>query len=317
MDKEEIRVGISTCLLGQKVRFDGGHKRDPYVTDLLGHYFKFVPVCPEIDVGMGVPREAVRLQGTAESPRMVGTRSGKEWTTVMTRYAARRVRQLEKLGLSGYILKKNSPSCGMERVRVYGDSGVPSRDGVGLFAAALLRQFPLLPVEEEGRLNDPRLRESFITRVFAFQRLQSLFDGRFSRRAVVEFHTRHKYLLLAHSAKHYKLLGQLVASIKNHTPSEFRDDYSRLFMEALTVRTTTKKNVNVLQHIMGYLKENLESEEKQDILKVIEDYHRGLVPLIVPITLIGHYIRKFRIDYISDQVYLSPHPKELMLRNHI
>jgi uncharacterized protein YbgA (DUF1722 family)/uncharacterized protein YbbK (DUF523 family) len=317
MPEDEIRIGISTCLLGQRVRFDGGHKRDPYITDLLGNYFKFVPVCPEIDVGMGVPREAVRLEGSAECPRMVGTRGGRDWTTVMNRYAAKRIHQLEKLSLSGYILKKNSPSCGMERVRVYGESGMPSRNGVGLFAGALLKLMPMLPVEEEGRLNDPRLRDSFITRVFAYHRLQRLFKGRFSRQAVVKFHARHKYLLLAHSAKHYKMLGQLVAAIKNHAPAEFKEEYSWLFMEALSVKTSTKKNVNVLQHIMGYLKRHLESREKQDILKVIDDYRGGLVPLIVPITLIGHYVRRFDVDYISDQVYLNPHPKELMLRNHV
>lgn len=317
VDKSAIKVGISTCLLGQKVRFDGGHKHDRYITDILGECFRFVSVCPEIDVGMGVPREAVRLEGSTSEPRMVGTRTGKDWTTKMNRYAAGKVRRLQRLGLCGYILKKNSPSCGMERVKVYGDSGMPYRKGIGLFALTLLSAFPLLPVEEEGRLNDARLRENFIVRVFAYHRLQQLFDGRWRRGEVVEFHKRHKYLLLAHSPSHYTALGRLVANIKQHTPGDFKNRYSELFMDALKVKTTVKKNVNVLQHIMGHLKKELESADKRDILNVITDYHGGLVPLIVPVTLVKHYIEKFDISYIKDQVYLNPHPKELMLRNHV
>jgi uncharacterized protein YbgA (DUF1722 family)/uncharacterized protein YbbK (DUF523 family) len=313
----EIKIGISTCLLGERVRFDGGHKRDRYITDILGDYFKFYPVCPELDVGMGVPRESVRLQGSADELRMVGGKTGEDWTTRMNRYAAKKVRQLERAGLSGYILKKDSPSCGMERVRVYGKSGVPSRNGVGLFAKALLDRFPMLPVEEEGRLNDARLRENFIVRVFAYHRLQRLFVSRYRRGEAVRFHTEHKYLLLSHSPKHYQELGKLVAAIASHSPAEFRDLYSELFMEALKIKTTTKKNVNVLQHILGYLKTDLGFNEKQDILDVIKDYHRGIIPLVVPLTLLRHYVERYEVDYIEDQIYLNPHPKELMLRNHV
>ncbi len=312
-----IKVGISSCLLGQKVRFDAGHKHDRYITDVLGPFFAFVPVCPELEVGMGVPRESVRLEGTTESPRMVGNKSGADWTDRMNRYAAGRVRRRDLSGLSGYILKKDSPSCGMERVRVYNESGMPDRAGVGLFAAALLRQFPLLPVEEEGRLHDARLRDNFIVRVFAYDRLRNLFQKSYTRGRLVDFHTRHKYLLMAHSPKHYKLLGQLVADVKHRTPSEMREEYSRLFMEGLAVKTTPKKNANVLQHLLGYLKKQLGPREKQDIVGVIDDYRNELVPLIVPITLLRHYIEKYEIDYVRDQVYLHPHPKELMLRNHV
>lgn len=312
-----IKVGVSTCLLGENVRFDGGHKRDRYVTDVLANYFTFIPTCPEVEVGMGVPRESVRLLGPVEAPRMVGSRTGKDWTAGYNHFASKRVRELGRLGLSGYILKKDSPSCGMERVRLYGRSGVPTRNGVGLFAAALLEVMPLLPVEEEGRLNDARLRENFIVRVFAYYSLQQLFSGRYRRGAVVEFHTKHKYLLLAHNPEAYRQLGRLVAAIKKLSPADFRDRYSELFMKALRTKTTTKKNVNVLHHIMGYLKEKLGSTEKQDILAVIEDYHRGLLPLIVPLTLVRHYIDKHQVEYIRDQVYLNPHPKELMLRNHV
>ncbi|MDH4158280.1 MAG: DUF523 and DUF1722 domain-containing protein [candidate division Zixibacteria bacterium] len=312
-----IKVGISTCLLGQKVRFDAGHKRDRYITDILGQYFQFVPVCPEVEVGMGVPRESVRLEGNVETPRMVGNKTGQDWTERMNRYAEKRVRRRDLSNLSGYILKKDSPSCGLARVRVYGKTGMPDKKGVGLFAAALIGQHSLLPVEEEGRLNDHCLRENFIVRVFAWHRLQNLFAGDYSRGALVKFHAAQKYLLLAHSPKHYRELGQLVAAAKACSPSALREKYTALFMEALTFRTTTRKNVNVLQHIFGFFKKSLGPGEKLDILNVIEDYRNGLVPLIVPITLLRHYVNKFDVEYVRNQVYLNPHPRELMLRNHV
>ena len=312
-----IKVGISTCLLGQKVRYDAGHKRDRYITDILGQFFRFVPVCPEVEVGMGVPREAVRLEGIVESPLMIGSRTGEDWTTRMNTYSRKRVVRRDISQLDGYILKKDSPSCGMERVKLYHASGPAERKAVGLYARALIDRCLLLPVEEEGRLNDTHIRENFIVRVFAHNRLRQLFTGRPSRGSIVDFHTREKYLLMAHSVKHYKTLGQLVAAIDTFSPAEFRDKYSTLYMEALKTRSTTRKNVNVLQHIFGYLKSRLDAGEKQAILDVIEDYHKELVPLVVPLTLIRHYIEKFNVKYIIDQVYLNPHPKELMLRNHV
>jgi len=312
-----IRLGISACLLGQKVRFDGGHKRDRYLTDILGQYFSFVAVCPELEVGMPIPREAVRLVGTLDAPHMVGNKTGEDWTERMIKYNNRRVRELASERLSGYILKKDSPSCGMERVKLYSEKGMAERKAQGMYARRLMEEYPLMPVEEEGRLNDARLRENFIVRVFAYHRLQNLFDGRYARGALVQFHTAHKYLLLAHSPKHFKEMGQLVARVKQHTPSEMRDKYSSLFMNSLMVKTTTRKNVNILNHILGFLKEQLTSSDKQDILQVIEDYRHEIVPLIVPITLIRHYITKHDVQYIKDQIYLSPHPKELMLRNHV
>lgn len=315
--KDHITIGVSACLLGQKVRFDAGHKQDRYITDILGGYYKFVPVCPEVEVGMPTPRESVHLVGDPVNPRMVGVKSGEDWTERMRRYNVERPKRLEKHNLCGYILKKDSPSCGMERVRVYGDKGIPTRNGRGMYASALLKHFPLLPIEEEGRLQDARLRENFIVRVFAYKRLLDLFSASYRRGDIITFHARHKYLLLAHSPEHYRTLGQLVANIKKYKPAEFIDNYSRLFMEALSVKTTARKNVNVLHHIIGYLKQYLDASEKKYILDVIEDYHKGLVPLVVPVTLIRHYIEKFDIEYIRDQIYLNPHPKELMLRNHV
>jgi len=313
-----IRIGVSTCLLGQKVRFDAGHKHDRFLTDTLGRYFEFVPACPEVDVGMGVPREAIRLVGTPENPRLVGVRSETDWTDKMHTYARRKVRSLVEHRLSGYILKSKSPSCGMERVKVYHPSGGHADyKGVGLFAAELRRVYPHLPVEEEGRLNDHRLRDNFIVRVFAYHRLQDLFADRLNRGEVVAFHTAHKYLLMAHSPTHYKELGSLVAAIKRTPVAEFREQYGRLFMEGLALHATVKKNVNVLMHMLGYFKDHLDAGDKRYLLGVIDDYHRELVPLVVPVTLLKRLVEKYNEEYLAGQVYLSPHPKELMLRNHV
>lgn len=314
----EIRIGISSCLLGEKVRYDGGHKRDRYVMDILGEHFKFVPVCPEVEIGMGIPREPVHLTGSPDSPRMVGNNTGEDWTSRMIKFREKRLRQLEKYKLSGYILKKDSPSCGMERVKLYDDKGRVSRNATGLWAGPLQKYFPLIPVEEEGRLNDLNLRENFIVRVFTYHDLQKVFGNRsFKRREVISFHTRHKLLLMAHSPKHYRALGKLVADIAKLTPGQFKSQYCHDFMAALKLKATSKKNVNVMHHIMGYMKKYLSKVEKEDILTTIEDYRNNLVPLIVPLTLINHYINKFGVEYIRDQSYLKPHPKELMLRNHV
>jgi uncharacterized protein YbgA (DUF1722 family)/uncharacterized protein YbbK (DUF523 family) len=315
--ESSIKVGISSCLLGMTVRYDSGHKRDRYSTDVLSEYFQFVNVCPEVEVGMGVPREAVRLVGTAEDTRMVGGKTGKDWTEKVVAFNAKRARELEKENLSGYILKKDSPSCGMERVKVYNEKGYAEKNAVGMWPRALKKQFPLLPLEEEGRLNDHRLRENFIVRVFAYHRLQNIFNNRYSRGKMVKFHTAHKLLLMAHSPKHYKELGKLVADVKKYSPAQMREKYCTVFMEGLGYKTTTKKNVNVLYHIMGYLKKVLSPSEKQDILQVIKDYHNEITPLVVPLTLLRHYVTIHDIEYIKDQIYLTPHPKELMLRNHV
>jgi len=230
---------------------------------------------------------------------------------------SKRLEELKDLHLSGYVFKKDSPSCGTERVRIYNEHGMPSRDGVGLFAQAFIENFPLIPVEEEGRLCDPGLRENFIERVFSYRRYQDLLQNRVTKQAVVRFHTIHKYLLLAHSPQHYEALGRLVGQAQRYRPSELAVKYGELFMKALAVKATVRKHVNVLQHILGYIKNQLPTQEKAELLTVIDDYHRGLTPLVVPLTLIKHYIRLFEVSYIHDQVYLNPHPKELMLRNHV
>lgn len=317
-EPQRILVGVSTCLLGEKVRWDGGHKHDRYLTGILGAYFDFVPICPEAEVGMGIPREPVSLHGDPAAPLMIGSKSGEDWTERMNRWSRRKLKELVPMGLSGYILKKGSPSCGMERVPVKGGHGKPpSKTGVGLFAAELMRRLPLLPVEEEGRLNDPGLRENFIVRVFAYHRAQALFGpGRFKRGDVVTFHAREKYLLMAHSPNHYKQLGQLVAQVKDYTPAEFRERYLSLYMEALSMRATRAKNVNVLHHLLGYLRGHIGDAERDDILRVIENYRAEIVPLIVPLTLLNHHLKVHQVEYLLEQNYLQPAPEELALRNH-
>jgi uncharacterized protein YbgA (DUF1722 family)/uncharacterized protein YbbK (DUF523 family) len=312
-----IRVGISSCLLGQEVRYDGGHQKDAYITGVLARHFSWVPVCPELEIGMGVPREPIRLVGDAAAPRLLGVTSGTDHTEGMSEFARRRVAELARRGLSGYVLKRASPSCGMERVKVYRESGPPQRTGVGLFARVLLEALPLLPVEEEGRLNDARLRDNFITRVFAYRRLAALREMTPRPADVVAFHTAHKYLLLAHSPVAYARLGRLVAGIKGQPMTAWLARYAEGVMRALQAPATPKKHVNVLQHIMGFFKDRLAAPEKRELLGVIGDYAEGLVPLVVPITLINHHVARFDVAYVRDQVYLRPHPKELMLRNHV
>lgn len=317
MNDPVLRLGVSACLLGQKVRFDGGHKHDRYLTDILADHFELVPVCPEAEVGMGIPRETVRLDGDVDAPRMTASRSGKDWTDPMNRWARGRVRELEPLDLDGFVFKKNSPSCGLFRVPVMQPTGQPLKQGRGLFAAEYARANPRVPVEEEGRLHDARLRENFLERVFAYHRVKALFRGRWKRGDAVDFHSREKYFLLAHSPKHYKELGRLVAAIAEHTPAAFRDRYLDLYMEGLAVKATTRRHVNVLQHIAGHLKGTVSPAELRRVHAVIDDYRRGLVPLVVPITLLSHFIDLHEVPYVKDQVYLHPHPKELMLRNHV
>ena len=311
-----IRLGISSCLLGNPVRYDGGHKLDRYLRDVLGRFVEYVPVCPEVECGLPVPREAMRLVGNSACPRLVTRNSGNDLTEQMQTWARRRVKELERERLCGFVFKSKSPSSGMARVKVYTEKGMPSSSGVGLFAAAFMEHFPLLPVEEEGRLHDPLLRENFVERIFVMRRWYELLDRGASRGALVAFHTRHKLLVMAHSPKHYRSLGRLVAAPKSGPVQDLFDEYLGLLSQALSLKATPAKNTNVLQHVMGYFKKDLSGSEKQELLELIGDYRKGLLPLIVPVTLLNHYVRKYDQPYLRDQVYLRPHPLELQLRNH-
>jgi uncharacterized protein YbgA (DUF1722 family)/uncharacterized protein YbbK (DUF523 family) len=311
-----IRLGVSACLLGDEVRYDGGHKRDTFLADVLGPFVEWVRVCPEVECGMGTPRQPIHLVIRHGRIRLLSVKTGLDYSETMTRYAETRVNRLGAEGLCGYVLKKDSPSCGMTRVKVY-DGRSADRSGVGLFAQALLSRFPELPIEEEGRLQDPRLRENFIERVFAYRRLRDLFESRWTSGDLVRFHTAHKLVLMAHSLPAYGRLGRLVARAAAISRRTIRADYGTGFMAALSIIATRKRHTNVLQHMAGYFKGTLDADSRAELAATIEDYRNGLVPLVVPVTLVRHHVRQQHVQYLAGQVYLEPHPKELMLRNHV
>ena len=315
--QDRVRLGISACLLGEPVRFDGGHKRDHFLVETLGQFVDWVPVCPEVESGLDAPRESMRLVQADGRIRLVTNKVALDHTTLMHGYARRRVGELASDDLCGFVLKKDSPTCGLERVKVYGTGGVPLKSGRGLFAQALVSRFPMLPVEEEGRLNDPRLRENFVERIFAYRRLTTLFARRWSMGDVVRFHTAHKLTLMAHKPEAYRQLGRLVAEGKAMARRAFQDRYSAEFMTALGAMATPRRQVNVLQHMLGYFKQTLDRDDRAELLGLIEDHAAGRVPLVVPLTLFAHHIRRCGVPYLAGQVYLRPHPAELMLRNHV
>lgn len=314
---EKIRIGVSACLMGEQVRYDGQHKHDSYLTGTLGNWFEFIPVCPEFELGLGVPRESMRLEGDPEHPRLITNKTKRDLTEPMLAWCDQRVHELEKENLCGFIFKSKSPSSGMERVKVYSAKGMPSNNGRGLFANAFMEHFPLLPVEEEGRLNDPGLRENFIERVFTLKRWREMLAEDNTRGGLVKFHERHKYLFMSHSIPHYRGLGRIVADMKSRKLPSIQSEYLGEMMDALRLRATVKKHVNVLQHLAGYFKKQLDADEKQELVETIDVYKQGNYPLIVPVTLINHYIRKYKEPYLSQQLYLQPHPLELSLRNQV
>jgi uncharacterized protein YbgA (DUF1722 family)/uncharacterized protein YbbK (DUF523 family) len=313
-----VRIGISSCLLGEHVRFDGNHKRDAFLVEVFGRHVTWVPVCPEVEMGLGVPRETMRLEQYGDESRLVTPKTGADHTDLLRTFAAQRLAALSQERLCGYILKKDSPSCGMERVRLYPSHGVPNRSGQGLFAAALLQRFPHLPVEEEGRLQDPRLRENFVTRVFAYQRWSQMAEQKVTRAGLQQFHAQHKFLLVAHSQVGAQRVGRILAH-----PEQFAGEqawaaaYLDGFTEVMRRTPTRRGHTNVLQHLAGYVSDHLDRDDRGELTEMIDQYRRGLVPLIVPVTLLRHYVRKFQVLYLLDQVYLSPHPHELMLLNHL
>jgi len=313
-----IRLGVSTCLLGEPVRYDGGHKRDLYLIRELGEYVEWVPVCPEVECGLSIPREAMRLEGDPDAPRLVTNKTGIDHTERQLSWAKTRLEELAQEGLHGFVFKKDSPSSGLFRVRVYNAKGVPQRNGMGLFARAFTERFPLLPVEEEGRLHDWRLRENFIDRIFAYRRWTLMLEQNPGPGGLVEFHTVHKMTLLAHSPPRYRELGRLVAQAGSLPWDEVSEQYVTLFMAGMGEIATPGRHFNVLQHLLGFIKDVLEPEDKAELLGLMEDYRLGLVPLIVPVTLLKHHLRRLTVpEWVHEQVYLYPYPRELMLRNHV
>lgn len=310
------RIGVSSCLLGQKVRYDGGHQRDRFLTDTFGRFVTWVPVCPEAECGLGIPRPSMRLVGDPHSPRLVVTSTGQDHTKRMLDFSRKRVRQLAGEDLDGFIFKKNSPSSGMERVKVFDQKGMPHRVGTGLFARTFMDRFPLLPVEDEGRLHDVHLRENFIERIFCLARYRNQVAPRFSVAKLVRFHSAHKLQIMAHSPKHLRQMGQLVAGASSLSRAEARTGYEELLLAAMKLRATIPRNINVIQHMMGWVKKQLSPDQKAEMAEVLDRYREGLVPLIVPVTLMKHHVRVHDVEYLASQTYLSPHPAELKLRNH-
>ncbi len=312
------RLGISSCLLGEEVRFDGGHKRDDFLINTLGRFVEWVPVCPEVEIGLGTPRESLRLEAAPSGPRLVAPRSGLDHTEAMQSWARRRLQELADLHLHGYVFKKDSPSCGLMRVRVYDQNNVPARTGKGIFAEALVTRLALLPAEEEGRLREPWIRENFIDRVFGFYRWSSLLSEHPTPSGLVSFHTSHKLTLMSHSPDRQRELGRLVAGAGRRKIRTLTAEYGAAFMQALSQRATRRKHTNVLQHLAGFLKRQLDSGDKEELLETIDGYREGLLPLIVPLTLLQHHLRRHEVpEWVRSQVYLNPYPSELMLRNQV
>ncbi len=311
-----IPVGVSACLIGERVRWNGGHQLNHFIKDILGRFFQFVPVCPEWESGLGVPREPLRLVGDPADPRLMTHRSRQDITDMMTAWAEKRVGELGAQDLCGFIFKGKSPSSGLYKVKVYNDKGYPVNQGTGLFARAFVNAFPLVPVEEDGRLCDDAIRENFIERIFVFKRWRDLLKHEKHVRHMMDFHTIHKYLIMSHSPKHYSMMGKLVAGLKKETLEEDMRQYETLLTEAMQLKATVPKHVNVLHHMAGYFKRHMSTDEKAELNEVIEYYRAGSLPLIVPVTLINHYVRKTGEPYLGRQIYLNPHPLELKLRNH-
>lgn len=311
-----IPLGISSCLLGEQVRYDGGHKGHSYIMRTLGSYFAFKPFCPEVGVGLGIPRKPIRLwRNEQKEVRCVSVEDHQlDYTAALNECGNEQKSWQQQV--CGYILKKDSPSCGMERVKVW-DDDMPIREGVGIYARRLMENFPYLPVEEEGRLGDSILRENFIQRVFAMYRWRRMIQKGLTVRGLIEFHARHKLIIMSHDQASYRKLGQLVAATTKESLQSSAGNYLLSFMEALKIQATRGNHMNVLQHIQGYLKNSLSPEDKQELVQTFENYHLGQLPLIVPITLLNHFFRKFPDEYIAKSWYMNPYPAELKLQNEI
>jgi uncharacterized protein YbgA (DUF1722 family)/uncharacterized protein YbbK (DUF523 family) len=310
---KKIPIGISSCLLGQNVRFDGGHKRDSYITGTLSQYFEFHPFCPEMGIGLGTPRPTLHLEKIDNAVRCTGVKDSTVDVTERLRDYAEHQKNLHA-DLCGYILKKDSPSCGMEKVKIYVND-IPNRKGVGIYAEEMMRNNPLLPVEEEGRLGDAVLRENFIQRVYVLYRWKLMVEAGLDAQSLTKFHARHKLIIMSH--EDYREMGQLLAGVTKANALEIADQYILLLMKKLKKVASRKNHINVLQHIQGYLKKELNADDKAELCELIEAYRRGEVPLIVPLTLLKHHFRKCPDPYIEESYYMSPYPQELKLINQL
>jgi uncharacterized protein YbgA (DUF1722 family)/uncharacterized protein YbbK (DUF523 family) len=315
-----VRIGISACLVGQEVRYNGGHLNDSFLIETLTQHVEWIPICPEVETGMGVPREQIRLVGNPSAPKLIAPRSGTDHTSKMLAWADGKVKELANAQVDGFVLTKGSPSCGLFRVRVYQEKEgtPPTRQGVGMFARALTEQMPNIPAEEDGRLHDPRIRENFVERIFMQRRWREMLETTPGPKGLVAFHTAHKLTFMAHSNTHYRELGRLVANSGRLPWSQLLDQYTRLMGEGMRLIATPKKQTNVLHHLMGFLKNSLSPDDKVEMLELISDYRVERLPIIVPLTLLKHHLRRFAVpDWVHQQAYLNPYPQELALRNHV
>ena len=315
---QQLLVGISACVLGQQVRFDGGHKRSTFADNELGQFVQYVPICPEVAIGMGVPRPTIRQ--VAHGERILIKGSGKhselDVSEALSSFSQTQSHALQNL--SGYIVCAKSPTCGLERVKVYSEQGhLLHSEGRGVFTQALMDAHPLLPIEENGRLCDPVLKENFVNRVFVFHQWQCLCHEGLSAKKLIDFHSRHKYLVMASSVEAYQKLGRLLANLSGESMEDVAAIYSKELMAALTLRASRKGHTNVLLHLQGYFKNWVDSAERQALAAVIHQYRQGILPLMAPIVLIKHLLVKFPNEYLSQQVYLNPHPELLALRNQL
>jgi uncharacterized protein YbgA (DUF1722 family)/uncharacterized protein YbbK (DUF523 family) len=317
MSDKLIKLGISGCLSGNRVRYDGGHKLDRFLTETLGRYVRFVSICPEAGCGLGVPREPMRLTGNPENPRLMTINTGRDLTDQLMSWSNERVVGLEKEDLCGFIFKKNSPACGKDWVKVHTETSGIVNEGKGIFARIFQERFPLLPVEDEERIHDPALREQFVERVFVLKRWRDCLANDRSRGSLVRFHSCHKLMIMARSTEYYRKMGKWVADSKNYSEKELYETYQTLLLEALSLKTTPEKHVNALQHISGYFKKDLTADEKQELTESIRQYRNGHIPIIIPITLLNHYVRKYDQAYLKSQHYLSLDPTEVLLKNHV
>jgi uncharacterized protein YbbK (DUF523 family)/uncharacterized protein YbgA (DUF1722 family) len=310
-DLVPLRLGTSACLQGEAVRFDGSHKRDRFLTDVLGRHVSWVKVCPEVGAGMGVPRPTLRLIGTPAATRLVVGKDGEDWTERMETYARELMPGLQAQELCGFVLKSASPSCGMERVKLYDHRQVPQKQGVGIFARVLMEHFPMLPIEEEGRLHAPLLRETFLDAVFAYRRWRSFCRGELCARSLIVFHRRNKFLLRAHSPASAASLGRLVAGYRSQEPAVAIAAYGALYMRALKERATPGRHAATMRYIAGRLRHQLSAGAREMLHEVIDDYRAGYTVRAVPLALLRHHALEHNVTYLSEQFYLAPFPKDL------
>ena len=312
-----MKLGISSCLLGNLCRYDGAHAKDDFIVNILQKYFDFVPYCPEKMI-FGTPRESIRLIELGEQIKVITNSSKHDVTKELENISIQCSNQIKDDDLCGIILKSKSPTCGIERVKVYqGDSSVNEKKGVGFFAHEIKKQYPYLPMEEEGRLQDPWLRENFLMQIFAYQELFEFIKKKPTLKDLIGFHTSYKYLIYAKSQLSYKTLGNIVANQDNKNFDELLEEYKRHFLMAIVLKGNIKKSYNVLLHIFGYFKKLITSQEKQDILESMEEFKEGTIPLIAVIKLLNIYANRFSLEYLQQQKFLNPYPKELALRSNI